>query len=321
VAFSFLAIILMLNVLIAVVSDSYDYATASARPLFLIARTQLVNEFDAIGWTDERHWFNRLLLHAQQFTGNDVESDKQVTTTRPRNDHGSDTSPASWAGADEVEKLRLWSMQKLAWLLQAGSGDTSSEGDEWLGRILNIEKRVRGVVGEAQEHSAQRLAETEKRLEALITQVSLRPEKGRCAYAQESKGLLEAMKAEKEDRSKAVAPDAARYEQSSKRRTEYEQPSKRRTEYEQPSKRRTVGEEGMAGEGRMAQEIVDLKITMDEVKGSVEEMKDLLAALTAGLVSKPNAVDVMPAKGEDANGRAAASKEGVPRRSLISSNI
>jgi len=44
--YSFFVVIVMLNVLIAIVSDSYDYALTRARPIFLRARLVLVAELD-----------------------------------------------------------------------------------------------------------------------------------------------------------------------------------------------------------------------------------------------------------------------------------
>ena len=47
----------MLNILIAVVSDSYEYAVICARKLFMIARLDLVAELDMMGMTDGvRSW-------------------------------------------------------------------------------------------------------------------------------------------------------------------------------------------------------------------------------------------------------------------------
>jgi hypothetical protein len=46
-------VIILLNVLIAVVSDSYFYAKTKARQLFLRARLELIAELDALGLTDE----------------------------------------------------------------------------------------------------------------------------------------------------------------------------------------------------------------------------------------------------------------------------
>jgi hypothetical protein len=50
-AFLFVVFIIMLNVLIAVVSDSYDFATTQAKTLFLVSRFELVAELDALGLT------------------------------------------------------------------------------------------------------------------------------------------------------------------------------------------------------------------------------------------------------------------------------
>ena len=48
-------VIVMLNVLIAVVSDLYDYAMTRASGLFLRTRLVLVAELDALGLTEEVH--------------------------------------------------------------------------------------------------------------------------------------------------------------------------------------------------------------------------------------------------------------------------
>jgi len=50
--FLFVIFIIMLNVLIAVVSDSYDYASTQAETLFLVSRFELVAELDALGLTE-----------------------------------------------------------------------------------------------------------------------------------------------------------------------------------------------------------------------------------------------------------------------------
>ena len=53
VVFISFVVIVMLNVLIAVVSDSYDYAMTRATQLFLRTRLQLVAELDSLGLTEE----------------------------------------------------------------------------------------------------------------------------------------------------------------------------------------------------------------------------------------------------------------------------
>jgi hypothetical protein len=49
----FFVVIILLNVLIAVVSDSYSYAKTKARQLFLRSRLELIAELDALGLSDE----------------------------------------------------------------------------------------------------------------------------------------------------------------------------------------------------------------------------------------------------------------------------
>ena len=49
VTFTIIGLVLMLNILIAVVSDSYEHAQINARPLFLLARISLVAELDSMG--------------------------------------------------------------------------------------------------------------------------------------------------------------------------------------------------------------------------------------------------------------------------------
>eukprot|EP00613_Pedinella_sp_CCMP2098_P042777 CAMPEP_0171793340 /NCGR_PEP_ID=MMETSP0991-20121206/67499_1 /TAXON_ID=483369 /ORGANISM="non described non described, Strain CCMP2098" /LENGTH=385 /DNA_ID=CAMNT_0012403587 /DNA_START=21 /DNA_END=1178 /DNA_ORIENTATION=+ len=52
IAFMFFVVVVMLNVLIAVVSDAYDYSMTRAQQLFLRTRLQLVAELDSLGLTD-----------------------------------------------------------------------------------------------------------------------------------------------------------------------------------------------------------------------------------------------------------------------------
>jgi len=64
ILFMFFVVIVMLNVLIAVVSDSYDLAMTRAENLFLRTRLELVAELDALGVTRDRQlpaWLIRLL--------------------------------------------------------------------------------------------------------------------------------------------------------------------------------------------------------------------------------------------------------------------
>jgi hypothetical protein len=62
VLYGFIVVVLMLNILIAVVSDSYEYAVIRAKKLFMMARLDLVAEFDTMGLNDTQKRSSTLSL-------------------------------------------------------------------------------------------------------------------------------------------------------------------------------------------------------------------------------------------------------------------
>merc|ERR1711904_30105 len=82
VIFMLVVNILMLNVLIAVVSDSYDYARIRSQKIFLRSRLERTAEFDLMGLTTNRwsslqrcfRWLESLFTtHNYQFEEDDEE--------------------------------------------------------------------------------------------------------------------------------------------------------------------------------------------------------------------------------------------------------
>merc|ERR1740136_464189 len=77
VAFTFLVMLILLNMLIAIISDSYDYAIIRAEELFLQARINLAAELVAIGvaksnaeetyaWIPSLRWFEFVFRFRKQ---------------------------------------------------------------------------------------------------------------------------------------------------------------------------------------------------------------------------------------------------------------
>ena len=58
----FIVFVLCVNLLVAVVGDSYDFAMLRARKLFLRTKLQLIAEFEALGLTTMPPFGNGLLL-------------------------------------------------------------------------------------------------------------------------------------------------------------------------------------------------------------------------------------------------------------------
>merc|ERR1719191_1482978 len=81
VIFMLVVNILMLNVLIAVVSDSYDYARIRSQKIFLRTRLERTAEFDLLGLTtdcwprlQERvHWLEKLFATGKVRLEDDME--------------------------------------------------------------------------------------------------------------------------------------------------------------------------------------------------------------------------------------------------------
>ncbi len=149
VLYLFFVVIVMLNVLFAVVSDSYDYAMKRAQQLFLRSRLECVAELDSLGLTHE------------------------VPTS------------AVMRRAEELLRplFRLLEAPR-SWLrIKADKGDE----ENWLGRVKHMERKIEEVSvkqeastkreREVSEQSAQQRAkELEKRMDDMQAQTAKRIE-------------------------------------------------------------------------------------------------------------------------------------------------
>ena len=136
--YMFVVMILMLNVLIAVVSDSYDFAVIKSVTLFRRARLDLAAEFEAMldlcGADRERP-------HDQTYRAllDDNEHDGAATKR---------TLGSVWALLQTMIRMRGHE--------PAPSGDDDSE-DDWLGRALDTERRVRILLDASERRICEKL--------------------------------------------------------------------------------------------------------------------------------------------------------------------
>lgn len=124
---SFFVLVIIFNVLIAVVSDSYDYSMTRSRTLYLKARLELTGEFDALHLTTQKpHWktINYLL-------------------------------------GPMIKKLRI-----------TPEDETDGEEDNWKGRALDMESRIKTVIEKRckklEEQLMQQMIDMEQRMHESI---------------------------------------------------------------------------------------------------------------------------------------------------------
>jgi hypothetical protein len=148
--FMFFVVVVMLNVLIAIVSDSYDYALTRSEKLFLRARLVLVAELDALGLTKTDFlpplvdkWLQKANKVARRGTG----------------------------GA-----LSLGALFRLQSKDSGGGIGKSSVGTEWTGRVLHMERSTEAIVDEHVKKGVaavlDKLAAQAQRLKALEAKLS-----------------------------------------------------------------------------------------------------------------------------------------------------
>ena len=113
VAYQFLINIVLLNVLIAVVSDSYDYAQIRAAKLFMRARIELAAELVAIG----------------------AAKSLAMTGATPKK------------GAPQLLRTILKPLESFLRTTTDNEEETSGD-DEWQGRALDQERRTQNIVKE-----------------------------------------------------------------------------------------------------------------------------------------------------------------------------
>jgi len=123
ILFMFFVVVVMLNVLIAIVSDSYDFALTRSEKLFLRARLVLVAELDALGLTKTDFW--------SAFKGNLFQKSKQV------------------ARKDASASIRsIGSMFRLHNQELHSNGGKASVGSDWTGRVLHMERSTEAIVAD-----------------------------------------------------------------------------------------------------------------------------------------------------------------------------
>jgi len=136
--FMFFVVIVMLNVLIAVVSDSYDFAMTKAKQLFLRTRLVLVAELDSLGIADE------------------------------------DFLPP-WA---DKHLLRLGRLPGIRYITDALHVKTESaagkNADEWTGRVLHMEHLTNNIVNKRVTSGVDTIIEQLKAQESRILDVEKR---------------------------------------------------------------------------------------------------------------------------------------------------
>jgi len=145
VAYTFLVMVMMLNILIAVVSDSYDYAQIRARQLFLSARLDLVAEMDAIGIASQAQFQRSDFGRGPGCSAGEYQDLEGMGAARPNG-----TGIGSWLVGQLSSIFRMSS--------------TVEDEDDWLGRALDLERRTRKAVMHAEQRLARCVSESELKL-------------------------------------------------------------------------------------------------------------------------------------------------------------
>lgn len=142
---TFLVMVMMLNILIAVVSDSYDYAQIRARQLFLSARLDLVAEMDAIGIASQAQFQRSDFGRGPGCSAGEYQDLEGMGAARPNG-----TGIGSWLVGQLSSIFRMSS--------------TVEDEDDWLGRALDLERRTRKAVMHAEQRLARCVSESELKL-------------------------------------------------------------------------------------------------------------------------------------------------------------
>jgi hypothetical protein len=154
--FMFFVVIVMLNVLIAVVSDSYDFAMTKAKQLFLITRLVLVAELDSLGISDEGllpAWADRYLLKFGRLPGLRFITD--ALHVKPESDAGKKAD--TWTG--RVLHMESLTQKIVDQRVTQGVASILEHLKAQEGRILEVEKRIARKLGQ-QESSRKQERET-----------------------------------------------------------------------------------------------------------------------------------------------------------------
>ena len=224
-SYTFLVMVMMLNILIAVVSDSYDYAVIRAQRLFLMARLALVAELDTMGLTKAAepggaHWWCSSMLggyhtleeeeeEAQEEAAAQEEEAAQEVEAPSDDPEPSSPEPTKaqtkLKGVKEViatprrattnkvevkkkkksnqkQGVRASMLRVLLWLwlklqnsvrINATVGDDveAEEADDWLGRALDMEKRVQMIVSASQDTIEYKMQAIDEKLEKIMQDI------------------------------------------------------------------------------------------------------------------------------------------------------
>ena len=173
VLYEIIVVILMLNVLIAVVGDSYEYSIIRARTTFVETRVELVVELETLGLTDPYTRINKWVREVQKKMAPrsraSVRSETPNTLAKKekarrvggqlltrRLDRGGDIDDVDLED-DEISQLSkvgyglLGMLQRTIFMEE----DTVSlrdinTADSWLGRALDMERRTQKIVSMAE---------------------------------------------------------------------------------------------------------------------------------------------------------------------------
>ena len=135
--YTFIVMILMLNILIAVVSDSYDYAVIKSRQLFCRARLELAAELDVM------------------FSGSCQGGSRYSPL-------GEGAPPNGLVSLGESILSRVSESIKMSRPLDAD--DENDAADDWLGRALDMERRTKKLVDASEARLAAKLEKIEMML-------------------------------------------------------------------------------------------------------------------------------------------------------------
>lgn len=183
--FMFFVVVVMLNVLIAIVSDSYDFALTRSEKLFLRARLQLLAELDALGLTK-----TDFMLFGKNIWSN----------------NGSEGT-----GSIMGIVLVIGSIFRLRSNATSDDGREASANAEWTGRVLHIEKTTEEVVTEHVEKGVGKLmdylatqADRLKKLDDRLNRQEFDQKKRDAAHKSDQKKRDAAHKSDQEKRDAAL---------------------------------------------------------------------------------------------------------------------
>ena len=191
--FEFVVVIIMLNVLIAVVSDSYDFSLLRAQSAFLNTVVEVVVELETMGLTEptnktvygrinlavrrgnrilnERVWELLKTLHLVRYTDID-EEDPEIEATF-LSEHSAKRRAQLEIGDDaEMDEQKAMLDTGLLGLLQRWLV-MSEDDDVWAGRILETERRTARVLGNQLDHSQEETRLWREELQHELTELKL----------------------------------------------------------------------------------------------------------------------------------------------------